>query len=119
MSLRKSCCGQGAPRGDDGSDDVGFRLATGAIQTARIPRQAIGDLAHLVNPTGLLGIAGVFTATGAPPALGGDHPDGSLQVPWATLFNKGVTLGFSARTTAAYDAPAPSDHQRARPAQPR
>jgi hypothetical protein len=70
------------------------------------------------HPTGLLGIAGVFTATDAPPALDGDHPDGSLEVPWATLFNKGVTLGFSARTTAAYDAPAPSDHQRARPAQP-
>ena len=52
----------------------------------------INDLARLVNPTGRLGIAGVFTATDAAPE--GGHADGSLQVPWAALFNKGVTVRF-------------------------
>jgi glutathione-independent formaldehyde dehydrogenase len=54
----------------------------------------IDDLTRLVNPTGRLGIAGVFTATDAAPAPQGGYADGSLQVPWATLFNKGVTVGF-------------------------
>jgi glutathione-independent formaldehyde dehydrogenase len=36
----------------------------------------------------------VFTATDAAPAAEGGHADGSLRVPWATLFNKGVTVGF-------------------------
>ena len=54
----------------------------------------INDLARLVNPTGRLGIAGVFPATDAAPAPEGGHADGSLQVPWAALFNKGVTVGF-------------------------
>jgi glutathione-independent formaldehyde dehydrogenase len=49
---------------------------------------------RLVNPTGRLGIAGVFTATDAALTPEGGHADGSLQVPWAALFNKGVTVGF-------------------------
>ena len=43
----------------------------------------IDDLARLVNPTGRLGIAGMFTATDAAPAPDGGHADGSLQVPCA------------------------------------
>ena len=58
------------------------------------PRQVINDLTRLVNPTGRLGIAGVFTTTDAAPAPEGGHADGSLRVPWAALFNKGVTVGF-------------------------
>src|SRR6185437_3008669 len=70
-----------------GIDAVGF-------QAREDPRQVLDDLASLVNPTGRLAIAGVFTATDAAPAPQGGHADGSLHVPWATLFNKGVTVGF-------------------------
>jgi len=30
---------------------------------------------------------------GPPPGCGG-HPDGSLTVPWATLFTKGISVNF-------------------------
>ena len=77
-----------------GIDAVGFQGRDRRYPDREDPRQVIGDLARLVNPTGRLGIAGVFTATDAAPAPDGGHADGSLQVPWATLFNKGVTVGF-------------------------
>jgi glutathione-independent formaldehyde dehydrogenase len=77
-----------------GIDAVGFQARDRSHPDREAPRQVIGDLARLVNPTGRLGIAGVFTATDAAPAPRGGHADGSLHVPWAALFNKGVTVGF-------------------------
>src|SRR5579875_577759 len=77
-----------------GIDAVGFQARDRRHPDREDPRQVIGDLARLVNPTGRLGIAGVFTADDAAPALQGGHADGSLQVPWAALFNKGVSVGF-------------------------
>lgn len=53
-----------------------------------------------VNPTGRLGIAGVFTSADTAPAQHGRHVDGSMHVPWATLFSKGVTVGLGALTIA-------------------
>jgi glutathione-independent formaldehyde dehydrogenase len=77
-----------------GIDAVGFQARSRSDLGKEDPRQVIDDLARLINPTGRLGIAGVFTATDAAPAQEGGHADGSLQVPWAVLFNKGVTVGF-------------------------
>ena len=77
-----------------GIDAVGFQARDRRHPDREDPRQVINDLARLVNPTGRLGIAGVFTATDAAPAPEGGHADGSLQVPWAALFSKGVTAGF-------------------------
>ena len=62
-----------------------------------------GDPAGQIReaPPGTAGSApaGVFTTTDAAAPEGG-HADGSLQAPWAALFNKGVTSGSGARTTA-------------------
>jgi hypothetical protein len=55
------------------------------------------DVVVRVTSSARLGIAGVFTATDAAPAPEGGHADGSLHVPWAALFNKGVTIGFGPR----------------------
>ena len=77
-----------------GIDAVGFQARSRSHLDQEDPRQVIHDLARLINPTGRLGIAGVFTATDAAPAPEGGHADGSLHVPWAALFNKGVTVGF-------------------------
>ncbi|MFD7893302.1 hypothetical protein ACFV3O_33815, partial [Streptomyces albidoflavus] len=49
---------------------------------------------RLVNPTGSLGIAGVYAAKDLHPAAPAGHRDGSLRVPWAQLFDKGVRVGF-------------------------
>ncbi|HTM85813.1 MAG TPA: aldehyde dehydrogenase, partial [Mycobacterium sp.] len=77
-----------------GIDAVGFQARDRAHPDQEDPRQVISDLARLVNPTGRLGIAGVFTPTDAAPVPHGGYADGSLHVPWSTLFSKGVTVGF-------------------------
>ena len=48
-----------------GIDAVGFQARDRRHPEREDPRQVIGDLARLVNPTGRLGIAGVFTGTDA------------------------------------------------------
>jgi glutathione-independent formaldehyde dehydrogenase len=78
---------------DRGIDAVGFQARDRTDARAENPRQVIDDLARLVNPAGALGIAGVFAAKDLDPAPEG-HGDGSLRVPWATLFDKGVRVGF-------------------------
>jgi glutathione-independent formaldehyde dehydrogenase len=87
-----------------GIDAVGFQACDRDHLDREDPRQVISDLARLVNPTGRVGIAGVFTAADAAPAAHGGHTDGSLHVPWATLFNKGVTVGFGRTHDRRYTA---------------
>ena len=76
-----------------GIDAVGFQAHDRAESGAEKPTQVIEDLARLVNPTGHLGIAGVYAEKDLHPAAVG-HPDGSLTVPWATFFSKGISVNF-------------------------
>jgi glutathione-independent formaldehyde dehydrogenase len=76
-----------------GIDAVGFQAHDRTAPGVENPGQVIDDLARLVEPGGHLGIAGVYAEKDLHPALAG-HGDGRLTVPWATLFAKGVTVGF-------------------------
>jgi glutathione-independent formaldehyde dehydrogenase len=76
-----------------GIDAVGFQARDRSNPDVENPTQVIGDLARLVNPTGHLGIAGVYAEKDLHPAPEGTS-DGHLEVPWATLFSKGVSVGF-------------------------
>jgi glutathione-independent formaldehyde dehydrogenase len=76
-----------------GIDAVGFQARDRSNPDVENPTQVIGDLARLVNPTGHLGIAGVYAEKDLRPAPEGTS-DGHLEVPWATLFSKGVSVGF-------------------------
>lgn len=76
-----------------GIDAVGFQAHDRKNPSEENPRQVVSDLARLVNPAGRLGIAGVYTEKDLHPAANGTA-DGHLEVPWATLFSKGVTVGF-------------------------
>ena len=78
---------------DVGIDAVGFQARARTDPDTENPRQVIDDLARLVNPTGHLGIIGVYPEQDLHPAPGG-HQDGELTVPWGTLFTKGVSVGF-------------------------
>lgn len=91
---------RGLPRGEremDGVqhaiDAVGFQAVDRADPTRERPGQVVNDLARLVNPTGHVGIAGVYPEKDLDPAPTGDA-SGALTVPWATFFGKGVTVGF-------------------------
>ncbi len=74
-------------------DAVGFQARDRADPGRENPLQVISDLARLVNPTGHVGIAGVYPEKDLHPAPEGTA-DGHLTVPWATFFSKGVTVGF-------------------------
>ncbi len=74
-------------------DAVGFQARDRSDPGRENPLQVVSDLARLVNPTGRVGIAGVYAEKDLHPAPEG-HDDGRLTVPWATFFSKGVTVGF-------------------------
>jgi glutathione-independent formaldehyde dehydrogenase len=77
----------------NGIDAVGFQARDRPNPARENPAQVISDLARLVNPTGHVAIAGVYTEKDLHPAPEGST-DGALRVPWATFFNKGVSVGF-------------------------
>jgi glutathione-independent formaldehyde dehydrogenase len=74
-------------------DAVGFQARDRADPATERPTQVIEDIVRLVNPTGRVGIAGVYAEKDLAPAPGGS-PDGSLRIHWASLFNKGVSVHF-------------------------
>lgn len=91
---------RGLPPGEElmtgvqiGIDAVGFQAHDRLAPATENPTQVIHDLARLINPTGHLGIAGVFAEHDLHPAAEG-FGDGRLTVPWATLFSKGVSVNF-------------------------
>src|SRR5579875_2098651 len=97
QELRRS---RGLPLGETGMDGVqhgidavGFQARDREQPNRELPTQVIDDLARLVNPTGHLGIAGVYADHDLDPAPEG-RADGKLTVPWATLFSKGISVGF-------------------------
>ena len=55
--------------------------------------QVIGELVRLVNPTGHLGISGVYAEKEELHPAAEGHPDGHPTVPWATL-STGNALRF-------------------------
>jgi glutathione-independent formaldehyde dehydrogenase len=76
-----------------GIDAVGFQALDRRDPSRENPTQVISDLARLVNPTGHVAIAGVYAEKDLHPAAEGSA-DGALRVPWATLFDKGVSVNF-------------------------
>ncbi len=84
-------------------DAVGFQARDRADPSRENPRQVVDDVARIVNPTGHVGIAGVYAEKDLHPAPGG-FPDGQLTVPWAMFFSKGVTVGFGRTHDRRYTA---------------
>ena len=78
---------------DVGIDAVGFQANDRGEPQHENPTQVVSDLARLVNVTGHLGIIGVYAEKDLHPAPEGSA-DGHLEVPWATLFSKGVSVDF-------------------------
>ncbi len=100
--IRELRRGSGLPPGEKvidgvqcGIDAVGFQAKDREVQDPDRENgsQVVSDLARLVNPTGHLGIAGVYAERDQHPADGG-RGDGWLTLPWATFFAKGISIGF-------------------------
>jgi glutathione-independent formaldehyde dehydrogenase len=88
---------------DAAIDAVGFQARDRSDPSRENPLQVVSDLARLVNPTGHVGIAGVYAEKDLHPAPEGAG-DGRLTVPWATFFSKGVTVGFGRTHDRRYTA---------------
>jgi glutathione-independent formaldehyde dehydrogenase len=74
-------------------DAVGFQAHDRAHPDRERPNEVIADAARLVNPTGAIGIAGVYPERDPAPRPGATT-DGWVTVPWGTFFNKGVAVRF-------------------------
>jgi glutathione-independent formaldehyde dehydrogenase len=84
-----------------GIDCVGFQARDRREPAREHPSQVIEDLCRLINPTGTLGIAGVYVGRD-PDAAEKLGKRGHLDVPWATLFRKGIRVGFGRTDDVRY-----------------
>jgi glutathione-independent formaldehyde dehydrogenase len=86
--------GEGAMSGVDcGIDAIGFQARDWVDPARENPAGVIHALTRLINPTGRLGIVGVFLPHDARPNTELEAR-GDLAVPWPELFRKGVTIGM-------------------------
>jgi glutathione-independent formaldehyde dehydrogenase len=88
---------------DCGIDAVGFQARAFADPGYEDPEAVIHALARLVNPTGRIGIAGVFLPHDAR-ASGELARRGDLAIPWGELFRKDVTIGMGRDHDERYNA---------------
>src|SRR5215211_346930 len=85
-----------------GIDAVGFQAKDREEPTREHPGQIIEDLCRLINPTGTLGIAGVYVGRD-PEAAERLGKRGHLDVPWTTLFRKGIRVSFGRTDDIRYN----------------
>ncbi len=78
-----------------GIDAVGYQARDRKDPRVENPTQIIDDLVRLVNPTGHLGIIGVFFPEdpGAPTE---DGKQGRFMMPWGKIWMNGLTVGTGA-----------------------
>jgi glutathione-independent formaldehyde dehydrogenase len=75
-----------------GIDAVGYQARDRNNPSKEKPTQVISDLVRLVNPTGHLGIIGVYT--GDDPGGADEHAKkGEYMLPFGQLWEKGLTVG--------------------------
>lgn len=76
-----------------GIDAIGFQAHARDDPGQEDPHWVIHALARLLQPGGRLGIIGVFLDSD-PHAVGEAEAHGQIDVPWGTLFKKGVRIGM-------------------------
>jgi len=74
-------------------DAIGFQDRAFTDPKREDPHAVIHALSRIVNPTGRLGIAGVFFPHDARPN-DGLEARGDVAVPWGDLFRKDITIGM-------------------------
>ncbi len=79
---------------DCGIDAIGFQARDYQDTSREQPAEVINDLARLLNPTGRLGIVGVFPDEDPRSQVGEMERQGKIAVPWGLLFKKGVRIGL-------------------------
>jgi glutathione-independent formaldehyde dehydrogenase len=86
-----------------GIDAVGYQARSHDNPDKERQTQAIDDLAELVNPTGGIGLIGVYLPDD--PGAGGLHAQhGEFQLPLGKIWNKSIALGMGQAPVKRYNA---------------
>ena len=85
-----------------GIDAVGYQARSHEEPGQEAQTQAIDDLAELVNPSGAIGLIGVYLPED--PGAGGMHaPHGEFVLPLGTIWSKGITIGMGQAPVKRYN----------------
>ena len=85
-----------------GIDAVGFQAHDEGNPDIEKPNQITSDLLELINPTGALGVIGAFTPND-PRGVNEKASKGIYEIPWAALFEKGITVGAGQAPVKRYN----------------
>ena len=86
-----------------GIDAVGYQAKDDDDPSKELPTQVLENLIEVINPTGNLGIVGVYL----PKDPGGkdrNAKEGKYVLPWAEIFDKALTVGAGQTPVKRYNA---------------
>jgi glutathione-independent formaldehyde dehydrogenase len=86
-----------------GIDAVGYQARRFDDPKRENPIQVIEELVHVVNPTGRIGIVGLYFAED-PGGADGPAKKGELRLPLGALFEKGLSIGMGQTPVKQYNA---------------
>jgi len=86
-----------------GIDAVGYQARRFDDPERENPIQVIEELVHVVNPTGRIGIVGVYF-TDDPGGVDKDAKRGQYKLPLGGIFEKGLTIGSGQTPVKKYNA---------------
>lgn len=77
-----------------GIDAVGYEATSHEDPSKEDPMAVIKALSQIVNPTGTVGLVGVYFASGDPGAINKDAEKGVFKFPLGEFFDKGIEIGM-------------------------
>jgi glutathione-independent formaldehyde dehydrogenase len=86
-----------------GIDAVGYQARRFDNPDQEHPMQVIEELVHVVNPTGRIGIVGVFFPSD-PGGVDKHAKQGEFQLPLGAIFEKGLSIGTGQTPVKKYNA---------------
>ncbi len=85
-----------------GIDAVGYQAHDEGNPDIDKPNQVTDDLLGLINPTGSLGVIGAFMPQD-PGGVDDKAKKGIYEIPWASIFEKGITVGAGQAPVKRYN----------------
>jgi glutathione-independent formaldehyde dehydrogenase len=86
-----------------GIDAVGYQARNYDDPAQENPIQVIDELVHIVNPTGRLGIVGVYFQRD-PGGIDEQAKNGAYCLPFGEIFSKGLSIGTGQTPVKKYNA---------------
>jgi glutathione-independent formaldehyde dehydrogenase len=85
-----------------GIDAVGYQARDDQDLSRENPMQVFDDLIRLVDPTGKIGMVGVYMPKD-PKGVDEKAKQGIFEIPWGQAFNKGLTIGMGQAPVKRYN----------------